>query len=93
MPNVRRGSLIESLLFRDAVIAAAAGGTARRVSRAAIHEHLRRVGANELVVTEVVGAEDSARSPGAGGRVPRPRASPLKPRFAGTDGNQYTSSY
>ena len=48
------GAVVESLPFSDAVVAAGAGGMARRVSRArlaATPEHLRRVGANELVVT------------------------------------------
>ena len=48
------GAVIESLPFRDAVVAAGADGLGRRVSRvrlAATPEHLLRVGANELVVT------------------------------------------
>ncbi len=48
------GAVVESLPFSDALVAAGAGGMARRVRRArlaATPEHLRRVGANELVVT------------------------------------------
>jgi purine catabolism regulator len=48
------GAVVESLVFSDALIAAGAGGLDRQVSRARLAttpEHLRRVGANELVVT------------------------------------------
>jgi PucR family transcriptional regulator, purine catabolism regulatory protein len=48
------GAVVESLPFSDAAVAAGADGMARRVSRASLAatpEHLRRVGANELVVT------------------------------------------
>ena len=48
------GAVVDSLPFGDAVVAAGADGMTRRVSRArlaATPEHLRRVGANELVVT------------------------------------------
>lgn len=48
------GAVVESLPFSDAFVAAGAGGMARHVSRArlvATPEHLRQVGANELVVT------------------------------------------
>jgi purine catabolism regulator len=48
------GAVVESLPFGDAIVAAGADGMARQVSRArlaATPEHLRRVGANELVVT------------------------------------------
>ena len=48
------GAVVESLPFSDALVAAGAGGMARQVSRArlaATPEHLRRVEANELVVT------------------------------------------
>src|SRR5688572_18207552 len=48
------GAVVESLPLSGAVVAAGADGMARRVSRArlaATPEHLRRVGANELVVT------------------------------------------
>jgi purine catabolism regulator len=48
------GAVVESLPFSDASVAAGADGMARRVSRASLAatpEHLRRVGANELVVT------------------------------------------
>ena len=48
------GAVVESLPFSDALVAAGAGGMARHVSRArlaATPEHLRRVDANELVVT------------------------------------------
>lgn len=47
------GAVVESLPFDDAVVAAGAGGMARRVGRArlaATPDHLRRVGSNELVV-------------------------------------------
>ena len=48
------GAVVESLPFSDALVAAGAGGLGRQVSRARLAttpEHLRRVGANELVVT------------------------------------------
>lgn len=48
------GAVVESLPFSDALVAAGTGGMARQVIRArmaATPEHLRRVGANELVVT------------------------------------------
>jgi purine catabolism regulator len=48
------GAVVESLPFSDALVAAGAGGMARHVSRArlaATPDHLRRVGANELIVT------------------------------------------
>ncbi len=48
------GAVVDSLPSGDAVVAAGAGGMARRVSRArlaASPEHLREVEANELVVT------------------------------------------
>ncbi|MGH9230147.1 MAG: PucR family transcriptional regulator ligand-binding domain-containing protein [Acidimicrobiales bacterium] len=48
------GAVVESLPFRNASVAAGADGVARRVSRASLAatpEHLRRVGANELVLT------------------------------------------
>jgi purine catabolism regulator len=48
------GAVVESLPFSDALVAAGAGGLGRQVSRARLAttpEHLRRVGANELVAT------------------------------------------
>jgi purine catabolism regulator len=48
------GAVVESRPFSDALVAAGAGGMARRVDRArlaATPERLRRVGANELIVT------------------------------------------
>lgn len=48
------GAVVDSLPLSDALVAAGADGMARRVSRArlaATPEHLRRIGANELVVT------------------------------------------
>jgi purine catabolism regulator len=48
------GMVAESVPLRGAVVAAGTGGMARQVSRASLAatpEHLRRVGANELVVT------------------------------------------
>jgi purine catabolism regulator len=48
------GAVVESLPFSDAVVAAGTGGMARPVRRArlaATPDHLRRVGANELIVT------------------------------------------
>lgn len=48
------GAVVEALPFSDAIVVAGADGMARRVSRASLAatpEHLRRVGANELIVT------------------------------------------
>lgn len=48
------GAVVESLPISDALVVAGAGGMTRQVSRARIaatSEHLRRVGANELIVT------------------------------------------
>ncbi len=48
------GAVVESLPFSDALVAAGAGGLGRQVSRARLSttpEQLRRVAANELVVT------------------------------------------
>src|SRR5689334_10802459 len=48
------GAVVESLPFSDALVAAGAGGLGRQVSRARVAttpEHLRRVGANDLVAT------------------------------------------
>ena len=48
------GAVVESLPLSNASVAAGAGGLARRVSRASLAAtpgHLRRVGANELIVT------------------------------------------
>jgi purine catabolism regulator len=48
------GAVVESLPFSDALVAAGAGGMARPVNRArlaATPDHLRRVGAKELLVT------------------------------------------
>jgi purine catabolism regulator len=51
------GAVVESVPFRGAVVTAGAGGLARQVNRASLAatpEHLRRVGAHDLVVTTAV---------------------------------------